>query len=261
MKRTPQPTDCIRDYMGQLMEWTNSCGFEEIYNNTSGKRQARTAKELNATIDGKDRLLFIIVSNKGNVFGSYNSTKIQPDTGAVWDDPNHFVFTLQNQMNIRPRIYKRRVEGMWPTLCLWNDVNAENVVTIPGLCDVSNALKPNFVYKNFGNIYQDDGDGFEVFCNGEIRLEKRSNGAFTSLNSLVVFQMKPFGNFLRVKAFNNANVNMGEVIKKMNQFGRCHVDSAGNSFVVKFENANDAERCFKERENVMKDGLNVQIMK
>ncbi|KAL7719556.1 hypothetical protein QTN25_003262 [Entamoeba marina] len=53
------------------------------------------------------------------------------DGGNIWEDGDHFVFTLKNNIGAKPKRCKRRVNGMHPIVTVWDDKNEDNVVAIP----------------------------------------------------------------------------------------------------------------------------------
>ncbi|KAL7716379.1 TLDc domain-containing protein [Entamoeba marina] len=241
----PYQFDALRDHMDLLKRWTGSSDYKEIYNCSSGHRkQLRSAAELNKALEGKDNLVFVITSNKENIFGFYSSHGIQSDGGNIWEDDDHFVFTLKNNIGVKPKKYKRRVNGMLPIVTVWDDQNEDNVVVVPGFCWITNASKPSFVYRNFGNVYDDDGDGYGVLCENEIKLEKKSNGSFVSVKSLVVFQMTKITREVIIKGRVNRLPEKKVIDEVFSSYGKCNIELKESAMaVITYENVKSSIKC------------------
>lgn len=239
----------------RILDWTDGYDMREIFTAQSNKSK-RMAKEFNEAVNGLDHLVFIVTSSKGNVFGCYTSVPIKRDTGNIWNDPKHFVFTLSNNIGVEPKIYKRRVEGLIPTLTLWDDTEEDNVFVVPGMCWISSEIKPSFIYTNFSLVYDDGGDTYRVFCESEQNFDKKSNGAFVSVKSLRVFVVKPIGRKLKIET---SRVDKQEMTRFFSHYGPCRLDFK-QSVLCTFDKVDDAVRCYKDRDELASKGYMVSAI-
>ncbi|KAL7714295.1 TLDc domain-containing protein [Entamoeba marina] len=53
-------------------------------------------------IKGRSNVMFVVITDVGDIFGSFHGTVPQKQGDWVWDDNKQFVFTLRNQYHIEP---------------------------------------------------------------------------------------------------------------------------------------------------------------
>ena len=236
--------------MEKLIELIPFYKSEELYSNYAAANKPRTARMINEKINEKENILIIIETNVGNKFGAYFSKKINIENRFVMDDPNHFVFTLQNNMNIKPRIYKRRAESILPLMCLCNDNEEGVILTIPGFCWISDNNSVSFIYRNFGNVYEDDGDGYAVFCKDEIKMEKKENASIVSINSIKILQLSLVPQNHRIELSTQLNFNKEKLIDFVASYGKANVEVGNNFATIVFEHVKEALYFMKSAKHV-----------
>ncbi|KAL7722605.1 TLDc domain-containing protein [Entamoeba marina] len=98
------------NYYDLLQQWTNRIVPHVIFISKGLKNL--DVRELNNSICGKKDVMFIVVTKKNNIFGCYTSeiipaaparaTKSKDNCLTVSNDPNHFIFSLQNTNKLSP---------------------------------------------------------------------------------------------------------------------------------------------------------------
>ncbi|ELP93088.1 hypothetical protein EIN_053330 [Entamoeba invadens IP1] len=90
--RSVDPNYLIKSYFDELKGWVGKEEFTIVFD--SMKTNAFDPA-------GLSDLMVICVGKNMNIFGWYNSKKV-PESGFIKNDPKHFMFTLQNQLNVQP---------------------------------------------------------------------------------------------------------------------------------------------------------------
>ena len=147
------------EFLNILNEWTGNKEFQLIYR---GSRDGMTHKDYHNKCDNKEKIIILIKSDKGNIFGGYASKSWKIEHFSYQDDPNCFLFSLINMYNTKPK--KFQIKNSQYALYYRTDFGA-----LFGSVGNDLGLRKNFVKEggfccNFPNSFFDSlGKGFSIF--------------------------------------------------------------------------------------------------
>ena len=229
----------------KLFDFLPITKYEEIYSNHAAANRPRTAQLINDKINKKENILILIETRAGNKFGAYFSSKITVENRLLMEDPNHVVFTISNNMNIKPKVYKRREDAILPLLCLCTENSEGVVLTIPGFCWISDNQSTSYVYRDFANIYDDEGDTYAVFCKDEMKVEKKENASVVNINCIRIFQLSMIPQNYKIELHSQNPFNKERVMNYLEGYGKATIDITNNIVSIVFENSVDAAKFMR----------------
>ncbi|KAL7717203.1 hypothetical protein QTN25_005473 [Entamoeba marina] len=160
----------INSYLPQLQQWTGHSHYRIIYNS---KVDGMSTDTFNNRVCLKKKVMIMIFTTDGNLFGSYHSKRIPPTGGEgfVCDDSNHFVFTLRNPFNVPPTKFVRR-NTSGPSLGInftgFKSLDNESVLVTSRWCYYIRENESN-ISMSFSSVYADTvGKDYFIFTGSTV---------------------------------------------------------------------------------------------
>ena len=91
-----------------LLNWTHFNSMEIIFNT---EKQEFTTENVFHILKGRSNIIFLILCENGNVFGSFHSKIPKKQSSIVFDDDKHFLFSFKNSFLIPPTRFKQNVRN------------------------------------------------------------------------------------------------------------------------------------------------------
>ena len=145
-----------------LKEWTGNKEFQLIYR---GSRDGMTHKDYHKKCDNKGKVIILIKSDKGNIFGGFASKSWIIENYKYQDDPDSFLFSLINIYNTKP--IKFPVKNSQNALYYRNDFGVLFGESGNDLGLYKDFIKEGGFSCSFPNTFSDSlGKGKSIFTGG-----------------------------------------------------------------------------------------------